>query len=816
MIKRIALLVTLVLGVGVLAACDTAEERAEEHYQKGLELLEAGDVDRALVEFRNVFQLNGFHRDARYTYAQTVEERGNISEAYGQYLRLVEQYPEDLEGRRALARLALQTGNWDEVDRHVVAAKNIDPDDLLVQAIDTALIYRNAVLAEDVNGANAAAADAVTLVEADPGLMSARQVVIDNLLRRQEWSEALDTIDAALAEENENRTLHTLRLGVLEQLGREADVEAHLLAMAGQFDDDDNVHAMLIRWYISRERIADAEDYLRGRIDPTTASAEDYTALVGFLIQFQGVDAGRAEIERILAETDADPALFRSMRASLDFDTGERDQAIAEMQDILEDAEPSDLTHRIKIALANMLIQTGNPVGARALVEEVLEEDATQVAALKLKAGWLIEDDETGDAIVELRRALDQAPRDAEVMTLLARAYERAGNRDLMGEMLSLAVEVSGAGVPESLRYARLLLSEERLLPAEDVVLASLRLNPETPELLTILGSIYVRQEDWPRTQQVVDTLNRIGSEQAMGLSNELTAQLLAGQNREAELTAFLNQLADDDGSLGSIAAVVRFRLASGDIEGALNYVAEQRQAAPDNLALRFIEATVQAVQGQVDTAVATFRALVEEEPRLEQVWIALYNLYRSRGEVDEARAVLAEGLAALPEAANLNWVQASELEFEGDIEGAIAIYEQLYERDSNSPIIANNLASLISAYRDDTESLERAFTIARRLRGTEVPQFQDTYGWIAHRLGNHEEALTYLEPAVEAIPGDPLVRFHLSQVYTALERPEDARVQLETALQLIEQTGARSEIRDRAQAALDALGAEPPAPVEN
>ena len=63
-------LVIAILGVAALAACDTAEERAEEHYQKGLELIEAGDADRALVELRNVFNLNGTHRDARALYRQ--------------------------------------------------------------------------------------------------------------------------------------------------------------------------------------------------------------------------------------------------------------------------------------------------------------------------------------------------------------------------------------------------------------------------------------------------------------------------------------------------------------------------------------------------------------------------------------------------------------------------------------------------------------------------------------------------------------------------------------------------------------------------
>jgi tetratricopeptide (TPR) repeat protein len=102
-IRRMIAAVAIAATVGLLAACDSSEQRAEKYYQSGLEYLEKGDVDRALVEFRNVFKLNGRHREARLAYARAEMKRGNLREAYGQYLRLVEQYPDDLEGRNRRA-----------------------------------------------------------------------------------------------------------------------------------------------------------------------------------------------------------------------------------------------------------------------------------------------------------------------------------------------------------------------------------------------------------------------------------------------------------------------------------------------------------------------------------------------------------------------------------------------------------------------------------------------------------------------------------------------------------------------------------------
>ena len=77
----------------LLAACESDTEKAERFYQSGLALAEQGDNERALIELRNVFQHDGFHREARNLYARLSLELDRPQEAYSQYLRLIEQYP---------------------------------------------------------------------------------------------------------------------------------------------------------------------------------------------------------------------------------------------------------------------------------------------------------------------------------------------------------------------------------------------------------------------------------------------------------------------------------------------------------------------------------------------------------------------------------------------------------------------------------------------------------------------------------------------------------------------------------------------------
>lgn len=774
---------------GLLSFCDTAEERAEGHFRSGLELLEQGDVDRALVEFRNVFKLNGTHREARLRYAEAERARGNIREAYGQYLRLVEQYPDSLPGQRALAELSLEIDDWEAARRHAAAAAALAPEDPLVQAVNATIAYRDALTGSgDAAARQAAVIKAQALVAEDPDLMIARRVVIDDLIRNQDWTAALAAIDAALARAPDDRQLYTIRLGVLNQLGETAEIRAQLEEMIGRFPEDPNVPAILVRWYMSQGNVDAAEAFLKARADGDPREIDDIVTYIRFLAEARDNQTALAELERIL-EGDP-PAVERltALRAGFRFDLGERDGAISELEALIEGMEPSDERRSIQVMLARMLETTGNNVGARALIEEVLEQDPGQVEALKMRAGWLIEGDRTDEAITALRTVLGEAPDDAQAMTLMAQAHERAGNRDLMADMLSRAVEASRNAPGESLRYARYLIGQGNRRTAETVLVNALRLAPGNVALLGTLGEVYMGEQDWPRLTQVIEALRQKPEDAAAArIANELTARQLAAQDRQDELMGFLDRLAGEGArGMGAAAAIVRTRLAQGDIEGARAYAREVLAANPDDVNARFLMASVQAVTGEVDAARAALRELAAAAPQDPRIWLALYNVHAAQEETAEARQALRDGLAASPDNLQLNWALAGVLERDGDVEGAIAIYERLYAANSSNLIIANNLASLLSTGRDDAESLERAHEIARRLRDRDVPAFQDTYGWIAFRRGDLDTALAALEPAAAGLPDDPRVLYHLARTYAALGREDEALAQFARVVEAV------------------------------
>lgn len=769
-----------------LFQCETGAERAESYYQSGLALLEEGDQDRALVEFRNVFKLNEKHKNARQTYAAIQRERGNYQDSYAQYRRLVELYPNHIDGRRALGEMSIKAMKWDAAERHVRAAFNLAPEDETIKSMNYALNYRQAILDDNLDAQSEAVDASQVILAANHENQFARRVIIDQLLRDKKFTEALEELENAIAIEPNNLEYHELKLRSLGASGNQEEIGEHLQEMFKLFPDNERIANTLIAWYIQRNELAKAEKFLRQLAEGDSDSAiQAKVVIVQFLKKTKGNQAARAELDRLI-EKDTNSNFFRGLRAVLDYESGNKEKAIIDLENVVEVAEPSDQTNNLKVTLAQIRQVTGNHIGARNLIEVVLSDDPGNIEALKMRARWLIEDDKAGEAITTLRSALDQSPRDVETLTLMAQAHLRDGSRDLAGERLSLAVEASNNAEEESLRYAEFLIEDEKLLPAETVLINALRRDPKNNQILQALANIYLALEDWGRTEGIIEQLNRIDTDLSKRTANFIQSNLLLRQGRGDENIAFLQQLIDKgDTSIAASATIVKTHLRNNDPEKAKAYLEAELVKNPKEPFLLFLRAGLHTLQDENSQAETIYRQLLADDPSSVRLIQTYYSLLRNLGRSEDATNVLDSGIISTNNAQQLMWIKAGEHEQNEEFDAAIAIYEEMYKNNSDSSIIANNLASMLTTRRTDTESLERAFAIARRLRDSNVPAFQDTYGWIEYRRGNFEEALKYLKPAAEGLPKDPLTQFHLGMTYVALEKIPEARAALTRVLEI-------------------------------
>ncbi len=792
---------------GLLVACDSSEERAEKHFQSGLELLETGDVSRAMVEFRNVLALDQMHTEARTVYARTALENGNMSEAYSQFLRLAEQDAENWEARLALSEIAILAQNWDEAERHGTALLAAEAGLEGEEIVRLSLAFREAAMEKDNPRLRELTREAEVLAEANPNHPILTRLLIDGYMSDNRVDEAIDVASAMIETGSEDDLYYKVKAELLLAKQDPDALEDHLRIMLDKFPNDDDTKALLIRLLLSEGHIDRAEDFMRGEIAAADDKPAAHVDLIAMIRQLRGDDAAMEEIDAALAVYESAP-LLSALKAGLLFDRGEPDAGIALMESLTDGQEPSSQINDFRVTLAKMLIATGNEVGARQLVEAVLEHDQSQVEALKMRATWQIDGDQADEAIATLRLALDQDPDNAEAMTIMARAHERNGDQTLAQDLLALAVEASGNAPGESLRFASIQLSQERFSTAEEVLINALRQTPGHPELLDLLGDVYLGTSDWSRAEQVANTLRRLDTEAATAYADDLQLRIISRRDGRDQGLGFLEQLADNSSvSMAATVALIQARLEDGKNDEALEMAQALVDQMQDNPGAGVLLGNTHLALGDLDAAETVFRDVISKDAQNPMAVLQLVRTLGAQSRFDEVETLIDGALERMPDMPDLLWAKASLEEQNGDIEGAITIYERLYEMNSDNQVVANNLASLLVTYRTSDADLERAAVVGKRLRGTEFAPFQDTYGWIQYRQGNIEEALSYLEPAAAALSEDPIVQFHLARAYLAAGRDADALERFRKVIELAEASDERTQIAE-ARTEIDRLEA--------
>lgn len=802
------------LVVLLLAACQSTDERAAGHLASAETLLAEGDSPRALVELRNALALKSDLHAARKLLADTLLASGDPAGAYQQYTELADLQPNDLESRIALGRLLLSQSAWADFERIVTAAANIDPMDDRVISLVLARDYQQAATDNNITARNllaARAADLRTQNADDPALI---RIAIDQALLQDQPATALPLIDMALSQQPIDQSLQDVKLRLLLEQGDGAQIVDQFKAMIALFPADTQLPANLLRWYVSRNDLAGAEAYLRERAGSATAEIDGHAGLIEFLRATKGPEAALAELGPLIAANEGDPKadLYLGMQASIVFETGDRAAALATIAEILARTSPSNQTRRIKALYANMLTTVGDRPNAEAVIEEILAEDASNVDALLLRASWRLVDDRTSDAIIDLRSALNQEPNNARILAALASAYVRDGSIELASETLGRAVEVAPLEPAYAREYARMLLEQGRTEIARSVLYTSWQANLADIGLVEMLSALAINTADVRLAAELVGLLRSSDAPEAQSAANQLESAVLVIQERFDDALPILDAeiaKAEDKAPwiLLKIDALERADRADEAAALLVTAIAEH----PEDTALLHAQASRHISAQQPDRAMKVFRSILALDPADELATRQLFSLLQTEGQPEEAAKVLAAGLDALPRSVDLRWIKASELQAQGDMTGAIAIYETLYAENTANPVIANNLASLLSQTTDDAATIERASRIARRFRASQVPEFQDTHGWLLHRSGNSAAALPFLESAAAALPEDSSVQFHYGSVLAALGRTEEAKTALSRVIAM--SADGASLYVERAKALIDDLATAQPSP---
>ncbi|HSP32493.1 MAG TPA: tetratricopeptide repeat protein [Halomonas sp.] len=164
----------------------------------------------------------------------------------------------------------------------------------------------------------------------------------------------------------------------------------------------------------------------------------------------------------------------------------------------------------------------------------------------------------------------------------------------------------------------------------------------------------------------------------------------------------------------------------------------------------------------------------------------------------EDANALLDREITRTPDDASLLYMRAMRRWEMGDIPGMESDLRQVLRTDPDNAEALNALGYTL-ADLNLPGRLEEAFALIERAYEADPdnPAVLDSMGWVYFRLGQPEEALSWLESAYAQMP-DQEVAAHLAEVLQALGRSDEARQLLQRLMQRTNQHPQIDELLER------------------
>jgi cellulose synthase operon protein C len=775
--------------VALVSGCSSPEQKAQNYYDRGMKLLAQQDYVKAGIEFKNALQLKKDLVGAWRGLAEIELHNRNLQGAVPILKTIVELDPKDLDARLKLGHFLMMGNALDQALEQANASFELDAHNPNVLAFRAAVLLRLQDRAGAIREAKAA-------LDIDPNNAEAIIVLAGERMYRDDNEGALSILDrpGLTLSKGDEFAFQLLKLQIFNKMGDLKQLEALLRKLHETYPGDPAYTKALINLYIKQKRFDDAEKELRVIADADRSNVEAGLNVVRFLVQAKGAAAARQElVDRISAGTQA--FKYQLALAEFDFAQGKATDSAQALENLAKNASSPEDKVAAQVKLAYVELSQKKFDSADALVSKILTADNRNIDGLKLRAAIRLQQGQLDAAISDLRRALDDQPRSFDLMLLLANAYERGGSIELAEKEYADAAKISNFDVATTINYVTFLRRRGNNERAEDVLTELSRRWPNNIAVLTSLAEVRLDRQNWAGAEEIAAAIQRMGDGRALG--EQIQAAALSGEGKYSDSAKILEGLASAaPGAVQPMAGLVNALVKAQKLDEAVNFLQTALKANPANAEALVLLGSVQLIKNEPDQAVQSFQTAIERQPKNVAGYQALANFYIRGKKLSEAEKTIRSGLQEQPDSPVLHLALAAILEFKGDYEAAIAEYEGLLKKDPSSMIVANNLASLLSEYHTDKDSIDRAYSLAQILRKSQVPSFKETLGWLDYLRGDYASATGLLEQAVAGLPNRPLIHYHLGMSYVGGGQTGKAAEQFKKALELGPDSALEQKIR--------------------
>ncbi|WP_069132005.1 tetratricopeptide repeat protein [Rhodohalobacter halophilus] len=459
---------------------------------------------------------------------------------------------------------------------------------------------------------------------------------------------------------------------------------------------------------------------------------------------------------------------------------------------IAADREPENRWYQLQ--LAEIYRQSGRYEAIIDIFDQILKYHPDDVDILFMKSQAYVEFGELEKSNETLDRLIDIRGSEFEFHLRKFQNYNALQQRDKALEQLEIMRELNPGNLStlHTISQYYLELGDEE--SALETLLDARERNPRDPQTLILLAEIYIDREQWDELGQTFISMIEdplLYPSQKMELVQFLYSQhrqqpaeqTLTNQTENA-ITAF-SRSEPEFAPAQMIAA--EFHLQQNNLELALETLERAAEANPTERGLWGQRLQVMFSMQQYEKIIEISETALEYAGNDAYVLFFIGASYMLTDQPEEA-AESFEAATSAPAQRNFRSVIYGTY---GDVlqdldrwEDAKEAYEMALRLDRNNHNALNNYAYFLSVRNERlTDALEMAETAISF--EPENSAYLDTLGWIHFKLGNYEDAKSYIEQAITTGDAGAEVYEHLGDIHSELGNREEAKNWWQQALEL-------------------------------
>jgi len=758
-----------------LTACASPEEEAKNHLQKGRELFEKGEFDKALLELKSASQSNNKLGEVYYYMALLDEKNNNFKSMRQNLIKTLELEPGTVPAKIKLGKLDILFGELDKALGQAEAVLASNAGDIDAQLLKASVLLKQAK-------SDKTAEIIRDILKNNPDNVEALSIQAALHYEKNEVEQSLSLVNKALEHDTKNLPLRLFKIKLEAGRNNVDSVIKGYQELIQLYPDASNFKLSLASIYSMTNKLEAAEALLREMVDKVGDKVEPEIVLLEFLnarAKDRVITEYEAMLERHRQQASILLELSKWMLAS-----GYTDPAIKGLQQVVELEKNSDTGLAAQTNLAEIALLNKQFKDVESKLADILNANSEFIQANLLKARLMLAENKTDEAIEFLDRLSWNKTNADDVHSLLGQAYLAKQDRKQADKYFKQALEVNPANLGAFVQVYGSYLRAGQKDAARQYLEKALAVKQNQVLLLTNKAELDIMEKKWDDAQEVVQRLALFSKEKAVPIY--LQANILQGKEKYAEAVALYDKLLQQfPNHLNSMINLARSYDGLKQREKAVAYLENHRNKHPEDL-------TVIGVLSDIYMANKDFvktKKLLTEQIKLTPKAVSLYLALAKVDAIESknlsaAKSVYLQGLNTNQDDPQLLMALAGLYEGVNERENARKAYEKVLQKHPDVDLAINNLASLLIESHDLVD-INKGVELAKKFKDSENPYFKDTYAWGLIKAGSNAEGLKLLEALVLVEPKLPDFRYHLGVAHSKAGNKATAISELKQAIAL-------------------------------